>query len=587
MIGQLEQRPARPSMALRASLAAAAAGDGPFSPARLAKLDLDEAFPVEQCALLDELGLPAYYVPVALGGRLDDHEELLALWRSVARHDLSAIVAHGKTYLGAVCAWVAGTPDQARALAEHVLAGSPVAWALSEPEHGADLLAGEVAARARGGSYELSGTKWPVNNATRAGRLCVLARTDERGGNRGHSLFMVEKARLEPRAVRALPKARTHGIRGIDISGVAFDGAVVDASARIGSEGAGAEIVLRALQVTRTMCAALSLGAGEHALRLGVEFASGRVIAGLPLVERPNVRATLASCGGLLMAVEAAGVMAARSIQALPGEMSAVSLVAKGLAPTLVDALICRLGELLGLRAFLTGELEHGAFQKLQRDHQVVAIFDGSTVVTRHALIGQLPRLARGYRAGSMDAEGLRRACTLGAAAGPLGYAELSLASRRGVSALAGLAEAVRALDRPDTPPALLAEARAFARVADAVHERAAAMRPSARPAMAAFELAADYELCFAAAACVHLWAANRRSRAEHPLWDTGLWARICLRELRLRLTPATAALVPVALDGPAQADATDAFVDWLSAAVDEQRPLSAFDDPSEREHAD
>lgn len=585
MTTDIEQGPQHVCAALQAGLAAGAADGGPFSPRRSAQLDRAEAFPAEQCTLLDEFGLSAHYVPRAWGGQLDDHEQLWRLWRAVARYDLSPIIAHGKTYLGVVSVWIAGEPEQARALAAEVLVGARVCWALSERDHGADLLAGEATARPEHSGYRLDGAKWPINNATRSSHLCLLARTDEHGGNRGHSLFMIDKTALAPGAVRALPKVRTHGIRGIDISGVVFDGAFVGASARIGAEGTGAETVLRALQITRTMCSALSVGTGEHALRLAVSFAGERVIAGRPLIERPNVRAVLARSAALLMATEAVAVMAARSIQALSKEMSVVSAAAKSLAPTLVDSVVGELAELLGLRAFLTGQLEHGAFQKLQRDHQVVAIFDGSTVVNRNALINQLPRLVRGYRAATVNAEGLAASCRLGTTTGPLDYSALTLVSRDGVSAVAGLRAAVEELAGGAAPAGLLAEARAALAVTDALHERAAALRPTARPSMAAYELAAGYELCFAASACVHLWAANAAAVGSHPLWDGALWARACLRALRLRLSRIPAVQAPAAAAALADDDdyrLTGEIVDWLGMAVAAGEPLSPFDGPRE-----
>lgn len=80
-------------------------------------------------------------------------------------------------------------------------------------------------------------------------------------GTRGYSLLLVDKDLLAEGSHTCLPAAKTHGIRGADISGIAFDGAVVPASALIGEEGEGIETVLRSLQITRTICAALSVGA--------------------------------------------------------------------------------------------------------------------------------------------------------------------------------------------------------------------------------------------------------------------------------------------------------------------------------------
>ncbi len=85
-------------------------------------------------------------------------------------------VAHGKTFLGGVCVWAAGEEGPAGFLARQVLASEPVAWGLTEPGGGGDLLAGALTAGRHGSGWRLSGRKWPVNNATRGNLMCVLAR---------------------------------------------------------------------------------------------------------------------------------------------------------------------------------------------------------------------------------------------------------------------------------------------------------------------------------------------------------------------------------------------------------------------------
>ncbi len=50
----------------------------------------------------------------------------------------------------------------------------------------------------------------------------VLARTAIEGGNRGLSLFMVDKSELNPSQYYNLPKIKTHGIRAADMSGIGF-----------------------------------------------------------------------------------------------------------------------------------------------------------------------------------------------------------------------------------------------------------------------------------------------------------------------------------------------------------------------------
>jgi alkylation response protein AidB-like acyl-CoA dehydrogenase len=548
------------------------------SASRDAELDAAEEFPAELCARLNDFGLQAYYVPAEWGGALDDHEMLLRLWRTAARRDLSAVVAHGKTYLGAASVWIAGDPEQSAATANAVLSGAIFAWALSEPGHGADLLNGSVTATRHDGGWRLDGTKWPVNNATRASHLTVLARTDAAGTARGHSLFLVDKSALPQGTWKTLPKVPTHGIRGVDISGIEFDGAELRAGSMIGPCGSGVETVLRSLQLTRTICAALSLGAGEHALRLTARFAATRVIKQRPLTDRPYPGSILARCAALLAAVEAAALVASRSIHGLTREMSVTSAVVKALAPTLTDSVLAELAEVLGARSFLVGVYEHGAFQKVWRDHQIVSVFDGSTPVNRSALAQQFRRLASAFAAGICDDDGLAEAVSLGSRPRPLDRAALTLLSRQGCSVVQSLPRLSGAIADTRAPAGLAEHAAALCATIERLSGLMAQVRPAPRPPMAAYELAAAYELCYAGAACLHLWASDESRHTGEPLWEDGLWVRAALRALRTRLAGLLRVPWPDAVPGDDRIDSMLSRV--IADAAASGAPVTPFGAP-------
>jgi alkylation response protein AidB-like acyl-CoA dehydrogenase len=510
----------------------AAHEDDIWSPGGLAALDAGEDFPEQPVRTLDEAGLAGHYVLCADS----DFPGTVGLLRTVARRDLTVAIAHGKTFLGTVPTWVAGTPEQVERLAARVRAGDVVCWGLTERDHGADLLASETRAVAVGGGagrsegWRLDGEKWLINNATRSGLACVFARTEPAGGGRGFSLFLVDKSQLADTAWRNLPKVRTHGIRGADISGFALHGADVPADALIGAEGDGVAIVLKSLQLTRIACGALSLGAADHGLRLARDFAAERILYGRRLADVPHVRRILGRAATAALTAEAVALLAARSVHALPGELSVTSAITKAFVPTTVQDLLTSLGELLGVRSFLTSS-PGGGFAKLERDHRICAVFDGSTVVNRTALLNQMPRLARQLDRRRADAAGVRAAADLSAPVGPFDRGRLSLLSVAGCSPVQSLPEAAGRL-REDGPSEvarfigpLLAEIERLQLLATEFVPVAGGL-PST-----AFVLAERYERAYAAAACLHLWRENA-DRATGPLWENALWLRACLMSL-------------------------------------------------------
>ncbi|MFJ1616885.1 acyl-CoA dehydrogenase family protein [Streptomyces sp. NPDC088249] len=55
----------------------------------------------------------------------------------------------------------------------------------------------------------------------------------------------------------------------------------------MGEVGDGIETVLKALQLTRTVCVSLSLGAADTALRIAVDYARDRILYSRRLIELP------------------------------------------------------------------------------------------------------------------------------------------------------------------------------------------------------------------------------------------------------------------------------------------------------------
>ncbi|MET9684264.1 acyl-CoA dehydrogenase family protein [Streptomyces coeruleorubidus] len=519
-----------------------------FSYARSVELDDREEFPADICRHLEEWGLADYYVPVQHGGRLHDYEQLLQLIRVVARRDLTTAIGHGKTYLGGVCVWVAGSAEQAERLGADIRAGVPVSLGLTERAHGSDLLAGEVsggaASGAPAGGWLVSGEKWLINNATRGSVLSLLTRTDPAGGPRGFSVLLVDKRELDEETYRHLPKVPTHGIRGADISGIAFDGARVPRHALVGAEGSGVETVIKALQLTRTLCAALSLGAGDHGLRIGLDFAERRELYGRRLIDLPKARATLGTAAADLLLHEALALFASRAVHTQTAEMSLTAAVTKYLLPSGTEDVLAELTRLLGARAFLKDVFAHGRFQKLERDHRIVGLFDGNTLVNLNSLVNQFRSLVRGYRRGNGDTEGAAAACDLGLPLPPLDPGRLSVVARRGSGVLASLPGSVEALagraeTRPELRPVLAAAQRLLA-VTDKVHaEMETHQDVLADVPPQAFETARRYTLCYAGAVCLGLWTASADRLGEGAtaaLWRDGLWLRGALDRVLTRL---------------------------------------------------
>jgi alkylation response protein AidB-like acyl-CoA dehydrogenase len=493
-----------------------------------AALDGDDRseFPQDQVDALTDWGLHRAYVPASLGGDFLDALSLMLLLRHVARRDLTTAVAHGKTFFGGLCSWLAGG-DVAEQMAAIVLSGAPVSWGLTEQDRGSDLT--RTAARWRTDSTRLSGGKWPINNATRGRAMCALVRTRESPGPRSLSLVLIDKEELNPRLITYRPKVRTHGIRGADISGVDWHDVAVPLDRRIGDLGYGLDLVLRALQVTRTTCVALSLGAADQAIEMVLNFARERIVHGRALIELPNARAEIGALIADAFVAEAAATVGGRCATARPEELGLVSACVKYVVPATVDVLFQGAIQILGARSQLTGIAGAGQFDKARRDHRVVGIFDGNSVVNLRAVINEFPALTKGLAQFDGNTAPLRL-LDPGSGSQGMDLSRLRLLTRTG-SLVAAAASHLAATSQAgsDEPRRAL---RGFERASRMVSEEVRKAPQAKDPDAGLFDLARRVTETFAGAAClVVALGGHRRSRVgSGKLWLEAALSRVCQR---------------------------------------------------------
>lgn len=520
-----------------------------FSYENSAALDTQEAFPDDICAELNNWGMPYYYVPAEFGGAIESYEQPLMLLRLIARRDLTVAIGHGKTYLGAVCVWIGGSQQQASLLGQTICNGNIISLALTERLHGSDLMANDFSAEPHQEGFLLNGEKWLINNATRGDALSVFVRTDPKGGPRSCSILLVQKDTLAQQSYACLDKVKTHGIRGADISGIQFKNALVPSDALVGQLGYGLEIVLKALQITRTLCASLSLGAADNALRLAYKFVTERQLYGKTLRDIPHTRKVLLNAFSDVLIAEVISITSSRAVHVFTEQMSLISAVTKYFVPTSVDQMIDQLATVMGARAFLLDVFENGRYQKVERDHRIVGLFDGNTLVNLQVIINQFKALAKSRNVPHANtATRISKLFDLTAELPSFKRDELSLSTRGQDAVLNSLYDAAQQID---TYCRTHCESSNFGAIKHYVNTLIAEVEKldsevlntdwiiNSIPARC-FTLAENYSLLYAAAACIQFWLHNQHNMSTGPLqamWQDGIWLRVCLERLLSKLS--------------------------------------------------
>ena len=353
--------------------------------------DEQEVYPEAAFEEVENWGLHQYYVPEQYGGRFRSFEELFGLLRLLARRDVTVVVAHAKTFLGAIGIWLNGSESQKARLAQLIRRRGQVSLALTEKEHGGDLLANEVTATKVDGGYLLQGEKWLISNATRSAALALFARTEPAGGPRGFSLFFIEKRLLDPSSFSHLPKVKTLGVRGADISGIRFERCLVPESALVGTPGAALETTLKAFQISRTILPAAPLGMADTALRSTMRFALSRRLYGASVFEIPEARRVLVEAFIDILICDCVAISAARSLHVAADQMSLWSAATKYFVPVRVERLIAELSVVMGARHFLRQDHDSGVFQKIRRESSAPGVIHLDDHLNLN-LIGELLR---------------------------------------------------------------------------------------------------------------------------------------------------------------------------------------------------
>jgi len=296
---------------------------------------------------------------------------LMRVCTRVAAHDVELALVLGGAVLGGIPLLVSGSEAQRAAYFGALRRGELGGLALSEPDHGSDLLSNECSATPRDGGFRITGVKGPVNNGSVGAFLVVLARTSPEIDPFAHSLFLV--ARDDPGSIVAT-RLPTVGHRNIDLATVRFDDVAVGADRLIGDLGGGFHVVRQALSISRSGVAAQALGPMTTCLSLMRAHAERRRLYGSDLHALGAVRELMGRSFARTVLSAALVRRAARTVappESQPGWTSA----AKYFVPTALEEVVHDTGTLLGA----TGILEHPIFSRVRRAAPTFAVFDGSS----------------------------------------------------------------------------------------------------------------------------------------------------------------------------------------------------------------
>ncbi|BCA94223.1 isovaleryl-CoA dehydrogenase [Legionella antarctica] len=351
------------------------------------RCDEQDSLAWPQIKFIQQWGFMEYLIPQVLGGKLNSLNELVFITRAIGRRDLTTAIALGISYLATLPVWIAGNSKQKQQMADCLRRGEIGAFALTEEEHGSDVAANEVNAKPYNNGWQLSGKKWCINFATLSDFATIVCRTHPKGGPLGFSVFTLDKSRIT--GLTPIPKLKTYGVRGLDISGFTLKDVFLPAEALIGEEKRGLEIAYKTLQVSRALCAGFAISCTDTALRMALSFSLQRQLYGNTAYNIPVVKQRLGEQFTQLLIADCTTLAMIRACSIMPQKLSFWSAILKSIIPTICENIVEQCGIVMGARGYLR-TTEWAMFQKIKRDVQVVGLFDGSSQVNLSLISGNL-----------------------------------------------------------------------------------------------------------------------------------------------------------------------------------------------------
>ena len=175
-----------------------------------------------------------------------------------------------------------GTEEQKQKWLRPLADGSKIGcFGLTEPGAGSDVAGARTVAIKDGDEYVINGEKIFTTNSGFADTFLVFAITDKAvSAAKGMSAFIVKKGMPGLSVSANIPRM---GIRAASNCEVVYDNVRVPAENRIGKEGEGFKIAMKALDGGRIGIAAQACGVAYGAIEEAVKYSGERVQFGKPI----------------------------------------------------------------------------------------------------------------------------------------------------------------------------------------------------------------------------------------------------------------------------------------------------------------
>ena len=248
------------------------------------EMDETEVYNLELLAKMHKYGLMGIPYSKEYGGVGGDYLSYALCMEEVSKVDGSTgITISVHTSLCCSCIDSFGTEEQKQKYLRPLIDGSKTGcYGLTEPNAGSDAAGQQTQAvyDEATDEYIINGGKIFTTNSGFADTCIVFALTDKKLGTKGISAFIVD---LHSPGVTVSENIKRMGIRAASNCEVSYENVRVPAANRLGKEGQGFKIAMKALDGGRIGIAAQAVGLAQGALNEAMAYVKERKQFGRPI----------------------------------------------------------------------------------------------------------------------------------------------------------------------------------------------------------------------------------------------------------------------------------------------------------------
>ena len=266
-------------------------------------------------ALIQKAGEAGFYgstFPEEVGGTNLGYVAAVVILEEISRIDIR--FAGCSNQQGGNCPasiYLGGTDAQIQKYVPNLLAGQTIGMmSLTEAGSGSDAAgAMKTIAKRDGDVYRISGSKMWATLGDECDVGVLFAKTDPEAGAKGVTAFIVEPKKYPGFTAQPIPTQLSKAFRS---SALFLDDFVVPVENRLGAEGDGFKIIMRALQGGRAVVGAKALGIALGAYEDAIQYANERIIRGSPIGKFQMIQAQIAE---MAVAIEASRALVYKTAQ--------------------------------------------------------------------------------------------------------------------------------------------------------------------------------------------------------------------------------------------------------------------------------